>query len=81
MSTVVMERTQEQAVTDEQLEGMKEAAEACFEINNVKRLQTLLSADRKRFVCILDAPDVQAVTRSLDSAGISYDHVWSAESF
>ena len=81
MSTVVMEMAVEEPATDEQVEGMKAAAETCFEINDVVRKQTFLSSDRKRFVCVCEARDVESVRRALESAGIPYDRVWAASVF
>lgn len=81
MSTIVMVRAETEPVSDEQLEGMKQAAETCFEINDVLRKETYLSSDRKRFVCICEARDVESVRRALESAGISYDQLWAASVF
>jgi hypothetical protein len=81
MSLIVMERTSDAPVSDEQIEGMKKAAEACLEINDVVRKHTYLSADRRRFVCVFEARDVESVRRSLESAGIPYEHIWPATVF
>jgi hypothetical protein len=78
MSTIVLEKTLEEPVSDEQLAGMRETTEACLAINSVKRLQTILSSDRKRFICIFEAEDTEAVRRSMESAGMPYDTVWAA---
>ena len=81
MSTVVMERVVDEPATDEHIEGLRKAAEVCFEINDVVRQKTYVSADRKRFVCVFEARDVESVRRSLESAGVDYQHIYSATSF
>lgn len=76
MTTIVMERSVEEPATDEYLEQMRSAAEACFEINDVVRKKTYVSADRKRFVCIFEARDTESVRRSLESVGMSYEQLY-----
>ena len=78
MPTIVLERSQEEPATTEYLEQMRQAAEACFEINDVKRLSTYVSADGRRFVCIFEARDLQSVQRSLESVGMDYQQLWVA---
>jgi len=76
-----MERLYEQPVSDQQLESMRQATEPCFEINDVTRVQTLTSPDRKRFICIFKARDSESVRRAMESAGVKYDTVWPATVF
>jgi len=76
-----MEMTMEEAATEEAIEGMKKATETCFELNGVARQCTYVSTDRKRFVCVMEAPDVAAARRSLESAQIPYGKIWAATSF
>jgi hypothetical protein len=78
MQTIILERSQEEPVTDEYLENMRLAAEACFEINDVTRKATYVSADGKRFVCLFEARDLQSVQRSLESVGMDYQELWVA---
>ena len=78
MPTIVLERSQDEPATSEYLDQMRQAAEACFEINDVRRLNTYVSADGKRFVCIFEARDLQSVQRSLESVGMDYQQLWVA---
>jgi hypothetical protein len=78
MQTIVLERSQPEPATDEYIEGMRTKAEACFEINDVVRKATYVSADGKRFVCIFEARDLQSVQRSLESVGMDYEQLWIA---
>jgi len=78
MQTIVLERTQDEPVTEAYLQEMRKAAEACFEINDVVRKATYVSDDGKRFVCVFEARDLQSVRRSLESVGMEYQHLWVA---
>jgi hypothetical protein len=81
MATIIMVRENEAPVSEEQIEGMKQAAESCFEINDVDRKVTYLSADRKKIVCVLEARDVESVRRSFESAQVPYDDIFPASFF
>jgi len=81
MAKVVLERSFEEPVTDEMIDGMKRTAESCLELNEVVREVTYLSADRKRFVCIFEAADIESVRRAMESAGMAYDDVFLATTF
>lgn len=81
MSTVVMERRFAVPPTDSELERMKSATETCLEVNAATRLQTFASHDRKRFVCVFEGPDLEAVRRAIESAGVEYENLWVATVF
>lgn len=81
MSTVLMQMTLPDAASDEEIAHMKQAAEACFEINGVDRKVTYYSNDRRQFVCVMEAPDVESARRALESAKIPYDKLWAATGF
>jgi hypothetical protein len=81
MSTVMMEMALEEPASDEQIEAMKSAAEVCFEVNDIVRRRTYVSTDRKRFVCVMEARDVESARRALESARVPYGRIWAATSF
>jgi hypothetical protein len=81
MAIVVLERSVKEPATEEYVEGMRQAAETCFEINDVVRKATYLSEDRRRFVCIFEARDVESVRRSLETVGMDYEHLYAATFF
>jgi hypothetical protein len=81
MALVLMEKTFEQPASDELIEQMRNATEACFEINDMKRQVTYASQDRLRFICVMEARDLETARRALESAGMSYDRLWPATSF
>ncbi len=81
MSLVIMEKTFPEPASDELVDKMRQATEACFEINDMVRKVTYASADRLRFICVMEARDLETARRALESAGMTYDRLWPATSF
>ena len=81
MTTIVLEKAYDEPVTEEQIAQMRSVTEACLDINDVKRIKTYVSTDRRRFVCIFEASDAEAVRRSMDSVKMPYGKIWTATSF
>jgi hypothetical protein len=81
MASIVLERRFDEPVTEEMIEAMKAKTEPCLEVNAVTRVKTYITPDRKRFVCVFEAADAEAVRRAFDSAGMGYDEVWPAQVF
>ena len=81
MTLVLMEKTFEEAASDDIVEMMRQATEACFEINDMERKITYASKDRHRFVCVMEARDLETARRALESAGMTYDRLYPATSF
>lgn len=76
-----MERLYDEPRTDAQIDTMNQAIVPCLEVNGVTHLQTLASSDRTRFVCIFDAMDAETVRRAIESSGVAYHKIWSADVF
>jgi hypothetical protein len=76
-----MERIFAEPPSDEELEKMKLTTEACLEVNDATRIQTLASLDRKRFICIFEGRDLSSVRRAIESAGVNYERMWTADTF
>lgn len=76
-----MEKTFAEPASDELVSRMRQATEVCFEINDMVRRVTYASADRLRFVCVMEARDLETARRALESAGMTYDRLWPASSF
>jgi hypothetical protein len=81
MSLVVMEKTFPEPASDQLVETMRQATEVCFEVNDVVRKVTYASSDRLRFVCVMEARDLETARRALESAGMTYDRLYTATSF
>ena len=81
MTTVLMEKTFDEPASDELVEMMRKATEVCFEINDVERKITYASTDRLRFVCVMEARDLETARRALESAQMTYDRLYAVTSF
>ncbi len=81
MRQVIMEKTFPEPASDELVDKMRQATEVCFEINDMRRVVTYASADRLRFICVMEARDLETARRALESAGMTYDRLWPATSF
>jgi hypothetical protein len=81
MSTIVMERRYDEPQSQSRIDTMNRSIGTCLEVNGVTHLQTLVNADRTRFICTFDAPDAETVRRAIESAGVAYERIWSAEVF
>jgi len=78
MSRVVVEREFEEPVCSDELEGMVENTRWCMELYGIKRLESLVSLDGRRAICIYEAPDLEAVRKANETGELPYVRIWSA---
>jgi hypothetical protein len=79
MGLVVVERSFETPRAYEELDAAEAAVSWCLEQHRVRALRSFLSRDRRRMVCIYDAPDAEAVRRTQDEGGLPYERIWAAQ--
>jgi hypothetical protein len=79
MPYVIVEYDFDPPITEERLEQMAGALAACVSARQLRRLRTIISADRKRGFCELEAPDAETVREAYRSARVPFKSVWSAE--
>ena len=79
MELVIVERTYEPPFTDEQVADLVRRAGPCFSIRRIKFLSTYASKDRRRTICIYEAPDASTVRDAHDQEGVAYVRIWSAD--
>jgi hypothetical protein len=65
--------------TEEELDAMADKLEPCLEGRDVRWVRSFVAADRRRRICIFDAPDADQVRASYRSAGVAFVRVWAAE--
>lgn len=75
---VVVERSFPQPVHLPRLEASERAAAWCLDLHRVEFLWHYVADDGKAMVCIYGAPDAEAVRATQTTAGMPYDHIWSA---
>ena len=78
MALVVVERSFE---TTEDGESVFDGDVSCFDLYQVKLVRSYLSPDRKRMICLFDAPDAESVRVANRQAGIPFERAWTAGVF
>jgi Nickel responsive protein SCO4226-like len=77
MELVVVERTFEQPVQFEDIHALDGSASWCLSAHRVRFLKTLFSRDRRRMLCLYEAPDAEAVRRAEGEARATFDRAWT----
>lgn len=78
MEMVVVERSFDQPLEENAMSEASARAAWCREMYGVRFLRSYMSGDRKRFICVYEAPDAEAVRKVQATGGLPYDRVWSA---
>jgi hypothetical protein len=78
MTFHIVERVYENPVTDEELNESSAMLEPCLKARNIKWVQTYVAKDRKRCLCIFEAPDSETVRTSFRTANVKFERVWAA---
>jgi len=79
MAIVVVERDFEVPAVFEDVAAQEEAFAWCLEENGVNFLHTYFAIDKKKMVCVYNAPDAEAVRRTQRQAAMPVTTIWSAE--
>jgi len=78
MAKIIVERLFEKPIEFATIQKMEDESQWCLDLYNVKFLQTFFAADKKRMICVYDAPDAEAVRSANRKAGLPFEAVWSA---
>ncbi len=81
MAHVVVEYEFDPPLSDEALARASSLLGPCLEVRNVKKLRTVLSADRTRGFCLFEAPDAETLREAYRSVHVPFKAVWSAQLF
>lgn len=76
---VMVARSFDVPVSLEEIQAREDAASWCLEAHNVRFSRTFFSLDRKRMLCLYEAPDAESVRLAQREAGMPFDAVWSFE--
>ena len=74
---VAVLRTFDQPVTLDQIQAIEDAGAWCLETHRVKFARTFFSRDRKRMICLYQAPDAESVRLAQRQAEMPVDLVWA----
>ena len=78
METVIVERTFEEPVNFDTLQDQENGAQWCLDLHRVRFLQSYVSSDRRRVICVYEAPDAESVRIANHTAKLPFDRVWTA---
>jgi len=75
VSVVLVERSFPQPVA---FEDVRARGASCLEAHRVRFLRSYFSRDRRRMVCLYEAPDAESVRFAQEKAGVPYETAWTA---
>lgn len=81
METVIVERHFDNAVTKEILDDLARNAASCYELHNVTWKASYLSRDRRRMVCIYEAPDAESVRMAQQMAKLPHERIYMTDDY
>jgi hypothetical protein len=78
MEQVIVERTFTDPIQNDHIEDLRTRLAWCREQNGVRYVRGYLSRDRRRMICVYEAPDAESVRRYNRQASLPYDSIWTA---
>jgi len=78
MEHVVVVRSFAEPVVFADVQAMEDKFAWCLDIRNIRFLHSYFSIDRRRMICVYEAPDAESVREANTQAGLPFDVVWSA---
>lgn len=79
MSHIIVERSFQSPVTNQELQDIGQRMAGCLELYRVKWIQSYLSPDRRRMICQYEASDAESVRIVQEEADARYDRIWIAK--
>lgn len=81
MEHVLVEREFEEPVEVDDIQAIEDRGAWCLEVYKVRFIQTYFSTDRRRMLCLYEAPDAESVRLAQSKAGVPFSRVWTATVF
>lgn len=79
MPRIIVERSFEAPLTQEELAAVEARMAPCLELYQVRWIRSFWSSDRKRMICEYDAPDLASVRNVQREAAAKFDRAWAAD--
>lgn len=76
-ANVLVERSFEDPVSLQDIQDIEEAGTDCLESRDVRFIRSYFSRDRKRMICLYEAPDAESVRQAQREAGVPFDDAWA----
>jgi hypothetical protein len=78
MEHVVVERVFDEPVDFDEVQALEDRNAWCLELHRIRFLRTYFSSDRRRMICVYEAPDAESVRLANRQAGMPFERVWTA---
>jgi hypothetical protein len=75
---VVVERAFPQPVAFGEIQAVEDRGAWCLEAHGVRFLRSYFSRDRRRMICLYEAPDAEAVRLAQERAGVPFEKAWTS---
>jgi hypothetical protein len=79
MPRVIVERSFETPLTQQELDAVEARMAPCLDLYNVRWIRSYWSDDRRRMICEYDAADVASVRNVQREAAAKFDRAWAAD--
>jgi hypothetical protein len=79
MPRVIVERSFETPLTQQELDAVEARMAPCLDLYNVRWIRSYWSDDRRRMICEYDAADVASVRNVQREAAAKVDRAWAAD--
>ena len=79
MPRVIVERSFETPLTQEQLAAVEARMAPCLDLYHVRWIRSYWSTDRLRMICEYDAADVASVRNVQREAEARFERAWAAD--
>jgi hypothetical protein len=80
-ANVLVTRRFEQPVVLADVQAIEDAGAGCLETHRVRFVRTFFSNDRRRMICLYQAPDAESVRIAQREAGMPVERVWAFRQF
>lgn len=79
MPRIIVERSFEKPLTEDELKATEARMAPCLDLYRVRWIRSYWSADRQRMICEYEAPDAASVKSVQREAEAKFDRVWVAD--
>ena len=80
-ANVLVARRFEEPADFDTIQAREDAGSGCLELHRVRFVRTLFSRDRKRMICLYEAPDAESVRLAQREAEMPVERVWPCRRF
>ncbi len=78
MAFVVVERSFVEPVQFDDIQALADRGAGCYEMHGVRFIRSFFSTDRRRMICLFEAPDAESVREVQRKSGVPFERVWAA---